>query len=43
MNSAVSLSGPMIEQMGKQVEKGFNDCALGLKARAEELYRSGKN
>ena len=35
--------GPMIEQMGKQVEKGFNDCALGLKARAEELYRSGKN
>ena len=32
------FAGMMIEQMGKQVEKGFNDCAAGLKARAEELY-----
>jgi uncharacterized protein YndB with AHSA1/START domain len=32
------FAGAMIEQMGKQVEKGFNDCAAGLKARAEELY-----
>jgi hypothetical protein len=31
----------MIEQMGKLVEKGFNDCALGLKKRAEELYKAG--
>jgi uncharacterized protein YndB with AHSA1/START domain len=34
------FSGPMIEQLGKQVEKGFNDCAVGLKARAEELHRA---
>ncbi len=34
------LSGPMIEQLGEQVEKGFNDCALGLKARAEALHRA---
>ena len=34
------FSGPMIEQMGQQVEKGFNDCAAGLKARAEELHRA---
>jgi uncharacterized protein YndB with AHSA1/START domain len=34
------FAGPMIEQMGKQVEQGFNDCAAGLKARAEELYRA---
>lgn len=33
------FAGPMIEQMGAIVEKGFNDCATGLKARAEELYR----
>jgi uncharacterized protein YndB with AHSA1/START domain len=32
--------GPMIEQLGEQVEKGFNDCAAGLKARAEEIYRN---
>jgi hypothetical protein len=32
------LASLMIEQMGQQVEKGFNDCAAGLKARAEELY-----
>ena len=35
------FAGPMIEQMGKLVEKGFNDCALGLKMRAEELYKAG--
>ena len=35
------FAGPMIEQMGKLVEKGFNDCALGLKKRAEELYKAG--
>lgn len=35
------LAGVMIEQMGKAVEKGFNDCAAGLKKRAEELYRLG--
>ena len=34
------FSGPMIEQLGAQVEKGFNDCAVGLKARAESLYRA---
>jgi uncharacterized protein YndB with AHSA1/START domain len=33
------FAGPMIEQMGKTVEKGFNECAAGLKVRAEELYR----
>lgn len=31
--------GPMIEQLGAAVERGFNACALGLKARAEQLYR----
>ena len=35
------FAGAMIGQMGKQVEKGFNDCAAGLKARAEALYRAG--
>ncbi|MEZ5503541.1 MAG: SRPBCC domain-containing protein [Halioglobus sp.] len=30
------FAGPMIEQLGRQVEKGFNDCAAGLKARARE-------
>ncbi len=35
------FAGPMIEQMGKLVEKGFNDCALGLKKRAEELFKAG--
>ena len=35
------FAGPMIEQMGKLVEKGFNDCALGLKKQAEELYKAG--
>ncbi|MDG2047133.1 MAG: SRPBCC domain-containing protein [Halioglobus sp.] len=34
------FAGPMIEQLGEQVEKGFNDCALGIKTRAEELYRA---
>jgi uncharacterized protein YndB with AHSA1/START domain len=34
------LASMMIEQMGKIVEKGFNDCATDLKARAEELYRT---
>jgi hypothetical protein len=29
----------MIEQMGAIVEKGFNDCAAGLKQRAEAIYR----
>jgi hypothetical protein len=33
------FSAPMIEQLGEQVEKGFNDCATGLKVRAEEIYR----
>ena len=37
------FAGPMIEQLGKQVEKGFNDCAAGLKARAEELYALANN
>lgn len=32
------MAGPMIEQLGKQVEQGFNACAVGLKKRAEELY-----
>ena len=32
------FAGPMIEQLGKQVEQGFNGCAAGLKARAEELF-----
>ena len=36
------FAGMMIEQMGKQVEKGFNDCAADLKARAEALYRAGE-
>jgi len=35
------FAGPMIEQMGALVERGFNACAVGLKARAEELYRAG--
>lgn len=35
------FAGPMIEQMGKLVEQGFNDCAAGLKRRAEELYLAG--
>jgi len=34
------MVGPMIEQMGKQVEQGFNACAAGLKKRAEELYQA---
>jgi uncharacterized protein YndB with AHSA1/START domain len=33
------FAGPMLEAMGKIVEKGFNDCAAGLKKRAEALYR----
>ena len=33
---------PMIEQLGEQVERGFNACAVGLKARAEELYRASE-
>jgi uncharacterized protein YndB with AHSA1/START domain len=37
------FAGPMIEQMGAAVEKGFNDCAAGLKARAEALYRASKS
>jgi uncharacterized protein YndB with AHSA1/START domain len=37
------LAGLMIEQMGKMVEKGFNDCAAGLKARAEELYLASQS
>jgi len=37
------LAGLMIEQLGKQVEKGFNDCAAGLKARAEELYSAANS
>jgi uncharacterized protein YndB with AHSA1/START domain len=32
------FAGPMIEQLGKQVEQGFNGCAAGLKARAEALF-----
>lgn len=32
--------GPMVEALGAQVEKGFNTCAAGLKARAEALYSS---
>ena len=35
------FTGPMIGQLGAQVEKGFNDCAAGLKARAEALYQAG--
>ena len=34
------FAGAMISQLGEQVEKGFNDCAVGLKARAEELHRA---
>ncbi len=33
------FAAQMLEQMGKLVEKGFNDCAAGLKKRAEALYR----
>ena len=33
------FAGPMIEQMGALVEKGFNTCAADLKKRAEALYR----
>lgn len=33
------FAGPMIEQLGAVVERGFNACAVGLKARAEQLYR----
>lgn len=29
---------PMIEMMGPAVEEGFNRCAQGLKARAEDLF-----
>ena len=36
------FAGPMIEQMGAAVEKGFNKCAADLKARAEALYRASK-
>lgn len=32
---------PMIEQLGEQVEKGFNSCAAGLKERAEAIYKLG--
>jgi uncharacterized protein YndB with AHSA1/START domain len=35
------FAGPMIEQMGALVEKGFNACATDLKKRAEELFRAG--
>jgi uncharacterized protein YndB with AHSA1/START domain len=34
------FAGPMLEQMGKLVEKGFNDCARDLKQRAEGLFRA---
>ena len=33
----------MIEQMGQQIEAGFNQCARGLKSRAEDLYRQIKS
>ena len=33
----------MIEQMGEHIETGFNQCARGLKSRAEELYRKIKS
>jgi uncharacterized protein YndB with AHSA1/START domain len=33
------FAGPMLEQMGALVEKGFNTCAADLKKRAEALYR----
>jgi hypothetical protein len=32
---------PMMEQMAEQVERGFNACAQGLKARAEALHQKG--
>jgi uncharacterized protein YndB with AHSA1/START domain len=35
------FAGPMIEQLGAVVERGFNACAAGLKTRAEQLYRGG--
>jgi len=35
------FAGQMIEQLGEVVERGFNACAAGLKARAEKLYRTG--
>jgi uncharacterized protein YndB with AHSA1/START domain len=34
------FAGPMIEQLGAQVEQGFNACAAGLKERAESLHKS---
>ena len=33
----------MIDQMGQQIEAGFNQCARGLKSRAEDLYRQIKS
>lgn len=33
-------AGMMVEAMGAQVEKGFNLCAVGLKARAEALFKN---
>lgn len=35
--------GPMIEALGEQVEKGFQVCAAGLKARAEALYAQSRD
>ncbi len=32
----------MIGQMGQQIEAGFNQCAQGLKLRAEDLHRNIK-
>jgi uncharacterized protein YndB with AHSA1/START domain len=37
------FAAPMIEQLGMQVEQGFNGCAAGLKARAEELFSVANN
>ena len=33
----------MIEQVGQQIEAGFNQCARGLKLRAEDLYQQIKS
>lgn len=37
------FAGPMIEQLGALVEKGFNTCAVDLKRRAEALYRASRS
>jgi hypothetical protein len=37
------MIGLMIKEMGEAVERGFNICAKGLKARAEALHSNSMN